>query len=132
MTVVSLRCHLWQHSPLTSPAVDRTTIKPLRTTLQLRIVLQGLIDADGPTYGLALVGESGLAPETLYRCLHRLRDAGWTTEVQGVEPEAFPPSRHAPRNYYELTPEGREAAKAMVKDLGRVSITSRAPGGIEL
>lgn len=108
-------------------------VQPLaRMTIQVRLVLQGLLAAEGPVYGFALADEVGVPSESAYRCLHRLRDANWVSEHQEDSAEAFANNRPA-RVYYELTDQGRQQAEVTVgRQARRVTIEPAARGGMSL
>ncbi|WP_426512144.1 PadR family transcriptional regulator [Dactylosporangium sp. McL0621] len=85
--------------------------------------------ADGPRHGYAIMqtvaAESGggvrLGPTTLYRTLRTLHEAGLVAEVPHDDP-----GDDARRRYYDITDDGRAAAREQLRRLQRLIDTARA------
>ncbi|MFK4731578.1 helix-turn-helix transcriptional regulator [Agromyces mediolanus] len=69
-------------------------------------VLEALVDAADPIWGLALVKRSGRPAGTVYPLLERLERAGWLESEWELDADRPGPRRRL----YTLTAAGREAA----------------------
>ncbi|MFB9310672.1 DNA-binding IclR family transcriptional regulator [Agromyces hippuratus] len=73
-------------------------------------VLRALLDAPGPSWGLAVVKASGRPAGSVYPILERLERAGWL-ESEWEQDAARPGPR---RRYYTLSEGGSAAARQAV------------------
>ncbi|MFF1718680.1 PadR family transcriptional regulator [Streptomyces sviceus] len=82
-----------------------------KTTLE---VLDVLYQGAEKLYGLKIAQGTGLMTGTVYPILARLEKAGWVTSVweEGEGPDV----RGARRRFYQLTPMGREHARAALAE----------------
>lgn len=90
-----------------------------RITGRLLDVLAALYERPGGTHGYALIRACG-APErgaTVYEHLARLRADGWVTAVW----ESAPPGGRPARRTYTLTETGRERARRLLVERGRLA-----------
>jgi DNA-binding PadR family transcriptional regulator len=71
-------------------------------------VLAVLLDATGPRWGLELIKATGRPSGSVYPLLDRLERAGWLTSAW--DDDVLRPGPR--RRMYELTPDGRVAARA--------------------
>jgi DNA-binding PadR family transcriptional regulator len=89
--------------------------------------------AAGPTHGYAVMqfieqltdSTVRLGPGTLYRTIARLLADGLVEEVAGGDPDA---PHDARRRYYQLTPQGRQAATAEAALLQRLAAAATQAG----
>lgn len=82
-------------------------MEPLqRLTLPTVQVLNVLLNADGPIWGLMIVQQTGRPAGTVYPLLGRLEQMGWLTSRWDDDQ-----ARHGPRRrLYDFTTSGRQAA----------------------
>ena len=74
-------------------------------------VLEQLISSPAPTWGLAIIKQSGRPAGSIYPILERLERSGWVTS-QWDDADDRPGPR---RRLYELTADGAAAARAAVR-----------------
>lgn len=86
-------------------------------------VLRALLDAPGPTWGLALVTASGRPAGSVYPILERLERAGWL-ESEWEQDASRPGPR---RRYYAMNEEGAAAARQAIAV--RSARRATRPGG---
>jgi PadR family transcriptional regulator, regulatory protein PadR len=101
----------------------------MRLTLQVQLVLRGLLDGlDRELYGLELVEATGLPPGTIYPIMARLESAGWVSsrwEETSQEPKGRPR-----RRYYRLTADGiAQTRAALASSDARRQARARGPIG---
>jgi DNA-binding PadR family transcriptional regulator len=96
----------------------------VKMTVPVAKVLAALLaDPAGEHYGLQLMQQTGIASGTLYPILTRLQNAGWLTARW--EDEDPSDAGRPVRRYYQLTPEGAEAARTGLAELrAQTSITT--------
>ena len=76
-----------------------------------RSILDELVSADAPIWGLELIKRTGRASGTVYPALQRLEDAGWL--VSAWEDDD---ARRGPRRrMYRLTPDGAVQARRLAQ-----------------
>ncbi|MGW5254015.1 PadR family transcriptional regulator [Streptomyces sp. NPDC004012] len=85
--------------------------KMTKATLE---VLDVLYQGPEKLYGLKIAQGTGLMTGTVYPILARLEKAGWVTSAW--ETDEGPDVRGARRRFYQLTPMGREQARAALKE----------------
>lgn len=83
---------------------------PFRMTTTTRLVLDALLRADEPVWGLRIAEAAGLGSGTVYPILYRLTSHQWVT----ASVETTPHPGRPPRHYYALTPSGRLQAQAVL------------------
>jgi PadR family transcriptional regulator PadR len=82
-------------------------MEPLqRVTVPTLDVLDVLLAADGPLWGLLIIKQTSRPSGTIYPILERLERQGWVTSSWEADGERQGPRRR----YYEFTTEGRAAA----------------------
>jgi DNA-binding MarR family transcriptional regulator len=98
-----------------------------RMTPQTRMVLRELVASELPSYGREIAMRLDLSPATVQRTLDRLKDAGWVVEVDSTLVERRMGDAR-PRQFFELTPEGKERAQEALRPRGydRPTPTTRA------
>jgi PadR family transcriptional regulator, regulatory protein PadR len=72
---------------------------------------------DDRHWGRALSNATGAPTGSLVPVLKRMLDAGWLSDGWEIAAEAHAEGR-PPRRYYEVTPEGRVALRAMLAEAG--------------
>ncbi|MEU6240846.1 MULTISPECIES: helix-turn-helix transcriptional regulator [unclassified Streptomyces] len=77
-------------------------------------VLDVLYQGPEKLYGLKIAQGTGLMTGTVYPILARLENIGWVTSVW--EQDEGPDVRGARRRFYQLTPMGREHARAALRE----------------
>ena len=91
----------------------------------LELCILGLLE-EQPNYGYEIVTRLAQAPNlaasegTVYPLLRRLRKVGWL-QTSWKESDSGPP-----RQYYRLTPEGREYLQALRGEWGQLVSSVRA------
>ncbi|MFG1992368.1 PadR family transcriptional regulator [Actinoplanes sp. NPDC048988] len=87
---------------------------PVRVTQPLLDVLEVLLSTeDFRQHGWAIMKATKRAGPTVYRILDRLREADWVAaEWEAPQPEQTTP----PRRFYQLTPNGRVSALALIEE----------------
>ncbi len=86
-------------------------MKPLsRITPATIDVLSVLTVSAGPTWGLAVIKQSGRPAGSVYPILERLETSGWVTSSWEHDDERTGPRRR----FYELTAEGATAARSAI------------------
>lgn len=81
-----------------------------KPSTQTQLVFQAFLDAPSEeTYGFELAQTTGLPSGTIYPILSRLLDEGL---IKSRWEEVEAKGQHRRRRYYELTGEGRRAARA--------------------
>jgi PadR family transcriptional regulator PadR len=87
----------------------------MRKTHALVQILSALMEEPaGRHWGYQLSRRSGVRSGVLYPVLHRLLDEGWL--VDGWEDQESTGGKRPPRRYYELTPNGRADADALLRE----------------
>lgn len=81
-----------------------------RVTVPTLDVLDALLSADGPTWGLLVIKATGRQAGTVYPILERLERQGWIRSSWDDDAERSGPRRRL----YEFTPDGAAAARALV------------------
>ena len=82
-----------------------------RATPATMDVLRALLDTDGPTWGLRLVGETGRPAGSVYPILARLEEGGWVSSRWDDDVRRGPR-----RRLYELTDQGGASASALLAE----------------
>ncbi|RYY13221.1 MAG: PadR family transcriptional regulator [Alphaproteobacteria bacterium] len=86
-------------------------MEPLtRITVPTVDVLNALIAHEGPTWGLAVIRDTGRLPGTVYPLLERLERLGWLVSSWEESPERPGPRRRL----YDFTAEGKQASIALI------------------
>ncbi|MGN6271476.1 MAG: PadR family transcriptional regulator [Protaetiibacter sp.] len=101
-------------------------MEPLtRLTPATAAVLDTLLSAHEPIWGLRIVHETGRPAGSVYPILSRLESAGWVVSVWEDDPGRTGPRRRL----YELTADGAPAARAAVSRMrGARSASGRIAG----
>lgn len=86
-----------------------------RVTDATLTVLDVLLAANEPIWGLRIIKESALLPGTVYPILERLSDLGWVVD-HWDDDDARPGPR---RRYYALTAEAGPAARRLLAERER-------------
>ena len=87
-------------------------MEPLqRVTAPTCDVLQVLLDADEPLWGLKIMSASGRPSGTIYPILDRLERQGWVRSEWEADDARSGPRRRL----YELTAEGAPAARELLR-----------------
>lgn len=115
---------------------ERETKRELEDLPPLRpvefYVLLSLAEGERHGYGIVKHTEErvGTAPDlgTLYRALRRLREAGWIEESDRRPAAEADDER---RNYYRITPLGRDVARAEARRLDALARAARVGGLLE-
>ncbi|MBF4604651.1 PadR family transcriptional regulator [Curtobacterium sp. VKM Ac-2884] len=81
-----------------------------RVTAPTLDVLDALLAADGPAWGLLVIKATGRQAGTVYPILERLERQGWITSSWDDETDRPGPRRRL----YEFTPDGVDAARDLV------------------
>ncbi|ROS59918.1 PadR family transcriptional regulator [Curtobacterium sp. PhB172] len=81
-----------------------------RVTAPTLEVLDALLAADGPAWGLLVIKATGRQAGTVYPILERLERQGWITSSWDDETDRPGPRRRL----YEFTPDGVDAARDLV------------------
>jgi PadR family transcriptional regulator, regulatory protein PadR len=81
-----------------------------RVTAPTLDVLDALLAADGPAWGLLVIKRTGRLAGTVYPILERLERQGWVTSSWDEDSERSGPRRRL----YEFSGEGRAAAEDLV------------------
>lgn len=82
-------------------------MEPLhRITVPTLDVLDVLLSADEPLWGLLIIKQTSRPSGTIYPILERLERQGWVTSSWEADGERPGPRRR----FYEFTPDGRVAA----------------------
>ncbi|MBF4607205.1 PadR family transcriptional regulator [Curtobacterium sp. VKM Ac-1393] len=81
-----------------------------RVTAPTLDVLDALLTADGPAWGLLVIKATGRQAGTVYPILERLERQGWITSSWDDETDRPGPRRRL----YEFTGDGAEAARTLV------------------
>ncbi|MDR6573953.1 DNA-binding MarR family transcriptional regulator [Curtobacterium sp. 320] len=81
-----------------------------RVTVPTLDVLDALLSADGPTWGLLVIKATGRQAGTVYPILERLERQGWIRSSWDDDAERSGPRRRL----YEFTPDGAAAARTLV------------------
>jgi PadR family transcriptional regulator PadR len=85
-----------------------------RVTAATLDVLEALLAAEGPTWGLRVIGATGRPAGSVYPILARLEERGWVTSLWEDE------ERRGPRRrLYVLTDDGVPAARALLGERRR-------------
>jgi len=85
-----------------------------RVTAATLDVLEALLAADGPTWGLRIIGATGRPAGSVYPILARLEERGWVTSLWEDE------ERRGPRRrLYVLTDDGVPSARALLGERRR-------------
>ena len=85
-----------------------------RVTAATLDVLDALLAADGPTWGLRVIAATGRPAGSVYPILARLEERGWVTSLWEDE------ERRGPRRrLYLLTDEAAAAARTLLRDRRR-------------
>ena len=88
-------------------------MQPLqRVTAPTLDVLTTLLESSAPAFGLDIMKRTGRPSGTIYPILERLERQGWITSTW----EEHTTTQLHRRRVYEFTPEGREAAAALVQN----------------
>jgi PadR family transcriptional regulator len=96
----------------------------MRNTYAGRRVALALLDAGGPSYGLAIVQASGQRSGTVYPVLQRMFDAGW---LDFTWEQADPATLGRPlRCYWSVTPLGRKHLEPLA-ERARAELTGYHP-----
>ena len=94
-------------------------MQPLSRITPATIDVLSVLDAGGqPTWGLAIIKQSGRPAGSVYPILERLEASGWVTSTWEENDERTGPRRR----YYELTADGATAARSTIS-----SFRARAP-----
>lgn len=98
----------------------------MRLSHQTRLVLEAFLDAPGEeTYGYVLSDVTGLPAGTLYPILERLSGEGWLrSRWEDIDQRAEARRR---RRYYQLTADGEQQARAVVRQ-DRKALRHLMPG----
>jgi PadR family transcriptional regulator PadR len=75
------------------------------TRARVQVTLAIMVDPDAQHWGYDLRQRSGVKSGVLYPMLTRMQAAGWL--ITRWEEPATIQGKRSPRQYYELTPEGR-------------------------
>lgn len=97
-----------------------------RVTAPTLDVLDALLAADGPTWGLLVIKATGRQAGTVYPILERLEQLGWIRSTWDDDAERSGPRRRL----YEFTADGVVAARSLVDaraDAARAA--ARSAGG---
>ena len=95
-------------------------MQPLsRITAATIDVLSVLDVSSGPTWGLAIIKQSGRPAGSVYPILERLETSGWVTSSWEEDAERSGPRRR----YYELTAEGATAARSTIASFRARGVT---------
>ena len=97
---------------------------PFRVTPPLIDVVDALTRAGGKVHGWGLAEISGQTPPNVYRCLERLRLAGWVTYEWEIE---NPQPGRPRRRLYWLTAEGWRHAPALLTERHRKIVIRNVP-----
>jgi DNA-binding PadR family transcriptional regulator len=98
---------------------------PRKRSTQTQLVFQAFLDSPSDeTYGFALAQATGLPSGTIYPILSRLADEGL---IKSRWEEVETKGQRRRRRYYELTGEGRRAARAATAKQ-RAALRMLAPG----
>jgi DNA-binding MarR family transcriptional regulator len=97
-----------------------------RVTPATVAVLRALLEAEEPSWGLRVVGETGRPAGSVYPILARLEDGGWVTSQWDEAVERGPR-----RRLYELTADGRVSALDLVARADRAAVGVARPAGVE-
>lgn len=81
-----------------------------RVTAPTLDVLDALLAADGPTWGLLVIKATGRQAGTVYPILERLERQGWIRSTWDDDADRPGPRRRL----YEFTADGAEAARALL------------------
>ncbi|MCA5924807.1 PadR family transcriptional regulator [Curtobacterium oceanosedimentum] len=81
-----------------------------RVTAPTLDVLDALLTADGPTWGLLVIKATGRQAGTVYPILERLEQLGWIRSSWDDDAERSGPRRRM----YEFTAEGQVASRELV------------------
>jgi len=86
-------------------------MQPLSRITAATIDVLSVLDAtSGPSWGLAIIKQSGRPAGSVYPILERLETSGWVTSSWEENDERSGPRRR----YYELTAEGATAARSTI------------------
>jgi PadR family transcriptional regulator, regulatory protein PadR len=86
-------------------------MQPLSRITPATVDVLAVLDAGGqPTWGLAIIKQSGRPAGSVYPILERLESAGWVTSSWEENDERTGPRRR----YYELTAQGATAARSTI------------------
>ncbi|WP_067465233.1 PadR family transcriptional regulator [Actinomadura macra] len=98
-------------------------------TLQTQMVLrQALLEPAREWYGLEMVQATGLPSGTVYPIITRLEECGWIASRWEDAAEHEDTGRPR-RRYYELTPEGTQAARLALAKAHQNRATTPVPWG---
>lgn len=87
-------------------------MKPLsRVTPATVDVLSVLVSSTQPSWGLAIIKQSGRPAGSVYPILERLEQSGWVNSAWEADDSRTGPRRR----YYELTDEGAAAARVAIR-----------------
>jgi PadR family transcriptional regulator PadR len=97
-------------------SLPASSVQPItRMTMPMLSVLAALVDDDG-WYGLRIAEATAMRTGTVYGVLVRFERAGWVTSTwENKEDPGEKSDPGAKRKYYQLTPEGRESALAVLR-----------------
>ncbi len=93
-----------------------------RVTATTLDVLDALLAADGPAWGLLVIKATGRQAGTVYPILERLERQGWITSSWDDETDRPGPRRRL----YEFTGDGVEAARTLLAERQPAAGPSRA------
>lgn len=93
-----------------------------RVTAPTLDVLEALLAADGPLWGLVIIKQTGRPSGTIYPVLERLERQGWIDGSWDDESERSGPRRR----HYEFTPDGRIAARELAATAAERRATAAA------
>lgn len=98
-------------------------MKPLsRVTPATADVLEVLLNASEPAWGLAVIKSTGRPPGSVYPILERLERLGWASSAWELDTERAGPRRRL----YELTKDGAVAAPAVIhRARSKATVTAR-------
>lgn len=110
----------------------RTMAEPIvYLTQPSRLVLRAFLDEPGPFWNYGLAQDLNIKTTTVLNVLRRLADAGWVVPRPEEPGPLAARGGRQPRVYYDLTPEGREAATARLAETEQRR-TRRQPRGRDL
>jgi DNA-binding PadR family transcriptional regulator len=85
-------------------------MKPLSRITPATIDVLSVLDGSSPTWGLAIIKQSGRPAGSVYPILERLEQSGWVVSSWEENDERTGPRRR----YYALTADGAVAARSAI------------------